>query len=184
MRELTKSELKLVTGSEDILGVLYFDREPLNQPGIDSIQLWGDSTQVTQELFYEGWTLRSENESVFHGYDQGNRVWTKADGLGGSYEIVHNANGELVTGQLAGSYNIFDPNAGLLSAVGHGIVDTTTFLIMDNSPQYFLDPGRFTAVAQWVGNTVSSVWDWLTSWFNPSHLDNSYIDPNWFENYC
>ena len=70
----------------------------------------------------------------------GNNKYTMADGKGGSYELVYDSNGNLVTDEVnKGTYNYADPK-GLKGKMDHGVKDLLPYLIFGNSKD---DPTTF-----------------------------------------
>ena len=70
----------------------------------------------------------------------GNNKYTMSDGKGGSYELIYDSNGNLVTDEVnKGTYNYADPK-GLKGKLDHGVKDLLPYLIFGNSKE---DPTTF-----------------------------------------
>ena len=80
----------------------------------------------------------------------GNNKYTMTDGKGGSYELVYDSNGNLVTDEVnKGTYNYADPK-GLKGKLDHGIKDLLPYLIFGNSKD---DP---TTISERIMGTLNS----------------------------
>lgn len=70
----------------------------------------------------------------------GNNKYTMPDGNGGSYELVYDSDGNLVTDEVnKGTYNFADPS-GPIGKLKHGVKDLLPYLIYGNSKD---DPTTF-----------------------------------------
>ena len=64
---------------------------------------------------------------------KGNDKYTMSDGKGGSFELIYDSNGNLVTDEVnKGTYNFADPK-GLKGKLMHGAKDLLPYLIFGNS---------------------------------------------------
>ena len=63
----------------------------------------------------------------------GNNKYTKRDKYGGSYELIYDSNGNLVTDEVnKGTYNFVDPK-GIKGKLGHAVKDVIPYIIYGNS---------------------------------------------------